>query len=63
MFISPARVATIFVWSDVGTFFIQAIGGSMTTSSKIATINLGNKVRGPTRTATVPRNKLSRRSC
>ncbi|KAJ7926256.1 RTA1 like protein-domain-containing protein [Mycena leptocephala] len=44
MFISPARVATIFVWSDVGTFFIQAIGGSMTTSSKIATINLGNKI-------------------
>lgn len=47
MLIAPTRVATIFVWSDVGTFLIQAIGGSMTTSSKIDTINLGNKVRAP----------------
>ncbi|KAJ7481316.1 RTA1 like protein-domain-containing protein [Mycena galericulata] len=44
MLIAPTRVATIFVWSDVGTFLIQAIGGSMTTSSKIDTINLGNKI-------------------
>jgi len=44
MLIAPARVATIFVWSDVGTFLIQAIGGSMTTSSKIDTVNLGNKI-------------------
>ncbi|KAJ7359732.1 RTA1 like protein-domain-containing protein [Mycena albidolilacea] len=44
MLIAPTRVATIFVWSDVATFLIQAIGGSMTTSSKIDTINLGNKI-------------------
>ncbi|KAJ7192158.1 RTA1 like protein-domain-containing protein, partial [Mycena pura] len=44
MLIPPARVATIFVWSDVGTFLIQAFGGSMTTSKKIETINLGNKI-------------------
>ncbi|KAJ6550058.1 RTA1 like protein-domain-containing protein [Mycena capillaripes] len=44
MLISPARVATIFVCSDVCTFIIQAIGGAMITSSKINTINLGNKI-------------------
>ncbi|KAJ7231136.1 RTA1 like protein-domain-containing protein [Mycena rebaudengoi] len=44
MLIAPTRVATIFVWSDVGTFLIQAIGGSMTTSSNLNTINLGNKI-------------------
>lgn len=47
MLIAPTRVATIFVWSDVATFLIQAIGGSMTTSSKIDTINLGNKACTP----------------
>ncbi|KAJ6478275.1 RTA-like protein [Mycena sanguinolenta] len=44
MFIAPTRVATIFVWSDVATFLIQAIGGAMSTSTKINTINLGNKI-------------------
>ncbi|KAF8174982.1 RTA-like protein [Mycena galopus ATCC 62051] len=44
MLIAPTRVATIFVWSDVATFVIQALGGSMTTSSKIDTVNLGTKI-------------------
>ncbi|KAK6987677.1 RTA1 like protein-domain-containing protein [Favolaschia claudopus] len=44
MLIAPTRIAKIFVWSDVGTFLIQAIGGSMTTSSNIDTIHLGNKI-------------------
>jgi hypothetical protein len=62
MFISPKRVATIFVWSDVCTFLIQAVGGSMLTSSKINTINLGNTVRDPRHSDRIS-NKLSRRSC
>ncbi|KAJ7696931.1 RTA1 like protein-domain-containing protein [Mycena rosella] len=44
MFIAPTRVATIFVWSDVGTFLVQALGGSMTTSSNINSVHLGNKI-------------------
>lgn len=45
MFITPTRVATIFVWADVGTFLVQALGGSMTTSSTKKTVDLGNNVR------------------
>ncbi|KAJ7439770.1 RTA1 like protein-domain-containing protein [Mycena latifolia] len=44
MFIAPARIATIFVWSDVLTFVVQALGGSMTTSKKHDTIQLGNTI-------------------
>ncbi|KAJ7503413.1 RTA1 like protein-domain-containing protein [Mycena galericulata] len=44
MLIAPTRVAVIFVSSDICTFLVQAIGGSMTTSSKINTINLGNTI-------------------
>ncbi|KAJ7080193.1 RTA1 like protein-domain-containing protein [Mycena belliarum] len=44
LFIAPARVAMIFVWSDVVTFIVQALGGSMLTSSDIDKINLGNKI-------------------
>ncbi|KAJ7505671.1 RTA1 like protein-domain-containing protein [Mycena galericulata] len=44
MLIAPTRVAIIFVSSDVCTFLVQAIGGSMTTSNKISTINLGNTI-------------------
>ncbi|KAJ7113073.1 RTA1 like protein-domain-containing protein [Mycena epipterygia] len=44
MFITPTRVATIFVWADVGTFLVQALGGSMTTSSTKKTVDLGNNI-------------------
>ncbi|KAJ6461190.1 RTA1 like protein-domain-containing protein [Mycena vitilis] len=44
MLIAPTRIATIFVWSDVGTFLIQAVGGAMSTSSNINTIDLGNTI-------------------
>jgi hypothetical protein len=44
MFIAPTRVAKIFVWSDVATFVIQALGGSMLTSHDADKQNLGNKV-------------------
>ncbi|KAJ6449513.1 RTA1 like protein-domain-containing protein [Mycena vitilis] len=44
MLIAPTRIATIFVWSDVVTFLIQAIGGAMSTSSTVATIDLGNTI-------------------
>ncbi|KAJ7828930.1 RTA1 like protein-domain-containing protein [Mycena olivaceomarginata] len=44
MFIAPTRVAKIFVWSDVATFVIQALGGSMLTSHDADKQNLGNKI-------------------
>ncbi|KAJ7743243.1 RTA1 like protein-domain-containing protein, partial [Mycena maculata] len=44
MLIPPARIATIFVWSDVGTILVQGLGGSMTVSDNIDTVNLGSKI-------------------
>ncbi|KAJ6517857.1 RTA1 like protein-domain-containing protein [Mycena vulgaris] len=44
MFIAPTRVATIFIWSDVGTFLVQALGGSMTLNSDPKKSDLGNKI-------------------
>ncbi|KAJ7503434.1 RTA1 like protein-domain-containing protein [Mycena galericulata] len=44
MLVAPTRVAAVFVTSDVTTFLIQGVGGSMLTSTKINTINLGNKI-------------------
>ncbi|KAJ7105176.1 RTA1 like protein-domain-containing protein [Mycena epipterygia] len=44
MFITPTRVAKIFVWGDVATFLMQALGGSMTTSSSRTSANLGNTI-------------------
>lgn len=46
MFITPTCVAKIFVWGDVCTFLMQALDGSMTTSSSRTSANLGNKVCG-----------------
>ncbi|KZP15033.1 hypothetical protein FIBSPDRAFT_1048403 [Athelia psychrophila] len=42
LMIPATRISKIFVWGDVATFLIQAIGGSMTTQAAHA--NLGKKI-------------------
>ncbi|KAJ7025920.1 RTA1 like protein-domain-containing protein [Mycena alexandri] len=44
MFIRPTRVATIFVWSDVATFLIQALGGVLLTSKTVNTAMTGKDI-------------------
>ncbi|KAJ7759638.1 RTA1 like protein-domain-containing protein [Mycena metata] len=44
MFIRPARVATIFVWSDVITFLVQAGGGGLLVSKNINTAMSGKRI-------------------
>ncbi|KAJ7146959.1 RTA1 like protein-domain-containing protein [Mycena epipterygia] len=41
MFITPTRVATIFVCSDITTFLIQAVGGALLASKTVKTNILG----------------------
>jgi hypothetical protein len=38
-------IVKIFVWSDVGTFLLQATGGSLETSTDINTAHTGHTVR------------------
>jgi len=44
--VRATRLAKIFVWSDVITFWIQAGGGGLTASANPDTANIGSKV-GP----------------
>lgn len=44
LFISPTRVTTVFVWSDVTTFLIQAAGGGISTGNSHAAATLGSNV-------------------
>lgn len=43
LLLPATRISQIFVWGDVTTFLIQAVGGAMTTQAAHA--QLGKKVR------------------
>jgi hypothetical protein len=45
LFISPMRVTTVFVLSDVSTFLIQAAGGGISTGNSHTAVTLGSNVR------------------
>lgn len=44
LFISPARVVKIFVWSDVVTFLLQASGGGLSATGNTSSVNIGKWV-------------------
>jgi len=47
LFISPTRVTTLFVLSDVCTFLIQATGGAISTGNSHTAATLGSNVSSP----------------
>ncbi|KAG8874752.1 hypothetical protein FRB97_005674, partial [Tulasnella sp. 331] len=44
LIVKPERLTRYFVFSDVGTFLLQALGGSMMTSQTLSTVNLGRTI-------------------
>ncbi|KAJ6536444.1 RTA1 like protein-domain-containing protein [Mycena vulgaris] len=44
LLIRPSRIVKIFVWSDGITFFLQASGGGLSSTSNTSTANLGTKI-------------------
>ncbi|KAE9395557.1 RTA1-domain-containing protein [Gymnopus androsaceus JB14] len=44
LLLPSTRITKIFVWSDVITFLIQAVGGALSTSGKSSSVKVGEKV-------------------